>query len=377
MDPSLSPHYSLKEAISPWTAHALSFIFTTSYVGSLYLSQHLTRSRPNSPAITRRASSSHSAEAPGDSGAAKNDNGTVSASAPGIPPTSVSDADGISALEQPVSGPPVGSRDHPETIKRRMKAVTLSTLLSLSGVCFAVHNISSSAPGSFRITLWPPPPAASTTALNLLGLRLPASFSIWQYGLAPILMIGPLVAMYMDDDLPLIGGRRFGEGCLQKIQRTWREASLIELRNYVVGPVTEELVFRSTILSVSILGGLPYRSLIFGTPLWFGIAHAHHALEVYRKNGSTSSAAVQAILTDSSLDTVFQLTYTTLFGWFASYLYLRTGSVIPPLLSHVFCNIMGIYFPSRAATRTPIRRIFVWGSYIAGIIGFVYGVKRL
>ncbi|WVQ93886.1 hypothetical protein IAU59_000964 [Kwoniella sp. CBS 9459] len=361
MDPSLSLPSSMTNAISPWTAHALSFIFTTSYVGSLYLSQHLSSSRTNSPVPTRRSSSIGTLDNKDLNGAA----------GPSIPPISASDADGVSPLERQTTGPPIGSRDHPETIKRRMKAVTLSTLLSLSGVYLAIHHLSP-APGSFRITIWPPPPTASKIALTLLGLRLPTHFSIWSYALAPILMAGPLVAMYMDDDLPLVGNRRIGEGLLQKISRTWKEAGLIELRNYIVGPVTEELVFRSTIISVSILGGLSFKSLIFGTPLWFGIAHAHHALEVYRKNGSTSSAAIQAIV-----GCLFQLSYTTLFGWFASYLYLRTGSVIPPLISHVFCNIIGIYFPSHAATRTPVRRIFVWGSYVAGIAGFIYGLKKL
>jgi len=63
------------------------------------------------------------------------------------------------------------------------------------------------------------------------------------------------------------------------------------------GPLTEELVFRSTILSVSILGGLSTRSLIFGTPLWFGLAHAHHALDQWKKGGKTREAAIRAVLT--------------------------------------------------------------------------------
>ena len=58
--------------------------------------------------------------------------------------------------------------------------------------------------------------------------------------------------------------------------------------------MTEELVFRSTVLSVSLLGGLSSSSLIFGTPLWFGLAHAHHALETWRIGGKTQRAALQA-----------------------------------------------------------------------------------
>jgi prenyl protein peptidase len=62
---------------------------------------------------------------------------------------------------------------------------------------------------------------------------------------------------------------------------------------------------------------------------------------MYKRNGADRAAAIQAIAMSckftSSLDpfrelggideTVFQLTYTTLFGWFASYLFLRTGQL--------------------------------------------------
>lgn len=48
----------------------------------------------------------------------------------------------------------------------------------------------------------------------------------------------------------------------------------------------------------------------------------------------------------SLLQTAFQFAYTCLFGWYASYLFLRSSSVLPPLLAHMFCNIMG--FPQMA-----------------------------
>lgn len=77
------------------------------------------------------------------------------------------------------------------------------------------------------------------------------------------------------------------------------------------------MVFRSTILAVSLLGRLSLKSLVFGTPMWFGIgtlnsllefnislhvdlfwvAHAHHGFEMYKKNGRNGAAALQAILT--------------------------------------------------------------------------------
>lgn len=151
-----------------------------------------------------------------------------------------------------------------------------------------------------------------------------------------------------------------------------KRIGLVEVRNYIVGPLTEEVVFRSTILAVSLLGRLSLKSLVFGTPMWFGIAHAHHGLEMYKKNGRNGAAALQAILT-----TLFQLTYTTLFGWFASYLYLRTGSILPPLSAHIYCNVMGMYLPTTAIKRYPGKKTLIWGTYLAGIVGFYFGIQAL
>lgn len=44
----------------------------------------------------------------------------------------------------------------------------------------------------------------------------------------------------------------------------------------------------------------------------------------------------------NDLQSAFQLFYTTLFGMHVSYLFLRTGSILPPITAHIWCNIMGI-----------------------------------
>ncbi|WRT63467.1 uncharacterized protein IL334_000372 [Kwoniella shivajii] len=348
MDPVLSVASTSVGVISPSTAHTLSFIFTTSYVGSLYLSQILFSSSP-----TKSRSASPKVQ---------------DGNPPVIPPIDDIQVNGETGIER---GPKRGSRDHPETIKRRMTAVTISTSLSLAGVYLTINNISQKPLLSLGTG------SGLGQSMTVLGLRLPTfKAGLWglvgPWVLAPILVTGPLLAMFLDGELPIIGNRYHGESVTQRIGRGWRELGLIELRNYGVGPITEELVFRSTILSVSILGGLSFKSLVFGTPLWFGIAHAHHALETFRKQGSTKQAAIQAVL-----GCLFQLSYTTLFGWFASYLFLRAGSVIPPLTSHIFCNVMGIYLPSTAIHRHQEKKALIWGSYIAGIIGFIWGVRKI
>ncbi|WVQ76461.1 hypothetical protein IAR50_006129 [Cryptococcus sp. DSM 104548] len=339
MDPSLSS----PTLLSPAIAHALSFLFTSSYVGSLYITHLFTASPRPSPTPTPPEPT----------------NGQLP-----VPPISA-DKDALDAQDFE-TGPKLGSRDHPLTVRARMKAVSCSTLISILGVLVTYkHTSGSSFSGSIAPSL---KLMGLPTALmgSGAGLGLPR---ILPYVLAPTMMLGPLYAMYLCGDIPVISWRRNGEPWSDMFKR---EFGLLEVRNYVVGPVTEELVFRSTVLAASILGGLSFKSLVFGTPLWFGIAHAHHGFESYRKKGRTSQAAIQALFA-----CLFQLTYTTLFGWFASYLFLRTGSVIPPMVAHMFCNVMGIYFPGNALRREPRKKALIYGAYLAGIVGFYFGVKAL
>ena len=87
-------------------------------------------------------------------------------------------------------------------------------------------------------------------------------------------------------------------------------------------------------------------------------AHLHHAWDTYNRYGRTISAlriaALQtrqclslvsqlSSLIANSLDgsAVFQLTYTSLFGFHCAFLFLRTGSLLSPTVSHIFCNVMG------------------------------------
>lgn len=66
------------------------------------------------------------------------------------------------------------------------------------------------------------------------------------------------------------------------------------------------------------------------------VAHLHHAWENYRTLGKTKDAFIQALCIS-----MFQFTYTTVFGWYVSYLFLKTGNLWPCVLCHSFCNIMG------------------------------------
>ncbi|GFZ43701.1 hypothetical protein JCM24511_01421 [Saitozyma sp. JCM 24511] len=448
-------------------AHALSFLFTTSYVGSIYLSNLFSRPGPSprrsdrppatstdkrsagqgggvssslspepaaTPSITRRSGYGNStADEKTSAYPTAHDHAQTHHSHPhpALPPIQSTDADShpedfsttpgssgsvtplgtgtgtSSAISTPASrdvaggdvsnldfeqldghehehahehehehrhhqhhahGPKPGDRDHPETIKRRMTAVGLATAGSILGVWIVVKHVGGyTARQSIRptlILLGIPTALPSLPATHLPSL----AHAALPYLLAPTLLLGPLYAMWLDGTLPLQG---YGS-LTHRIKGHWASWGLVDMRNYVVGPLTEELVFRSTILAVSSLARLSLASLVLATPLWFGVAHAHHAWEVYRKSERGRAAAIRALA-----GCAFQLTYTTLFGWFAAYLFLRTRSVLPPLAAHVYCNIMGIYLPGTAIRRYPSKRIAIWASYLAGIAGFVFGLTRL
>lgn len=94
-------------------------------------------------------------------------------------------------------------------------------------------------------------------------------------------------------------------------------------------------------------------------PITHNLAHAHHAWETFNNLGRTRRALTTAIAGSRELFSytmsywlshlgwwlnfvVFQLAYTTLFGWFAAYLFIRTNSAYATCFSHIFCNFMGL-----------------------------------
>lgn len=76
-------------------------------------------------------------------------------------------------------------------------------------------------------------------------------------------------------------------------------------------------------------------AIIFLTPIVFGLAHAHHFYEFRLSHPHTPLVA-------AVLRSCFQLAYTSLFGGYATFLILRTGSLLAVILVHAFCNWMGL-----------------------------------
>lgn len=141
--------------------------------------------------------------------------------------------------------------------------------------------------------------------------------------LTSLLYLGPLFELVFVEK-PIQGGHSLSETL-----SSWQG-----YRNYVAGPITEEVLFRSVIIPIHILAKVQPFKIVLMTPLYFGIAHVHHFYEFRLTHPHTP-------LLPAIFRTVFQFGFTTVFGWFAAFIYVRTGSLYLCIIIHSFCNLMG------------------------------------
>ncbi|XP_044125269.1 CAAX prenyl protease 2 [Bufo gargarizans] len=185
------------------------------------------------------------------------------------------------------------SRDHPAVIKRRFTSVLIVSSLS-----------------PLFLWLWKELTGIKTDAaiLSLMGFRLDGIFTatLLPLLLTMILFLGPLVQLSLDcpwslfDGLKVAIDPRFWVLCLTDMR--W-------LRNQVIAPLTEELVFRACMLPMLVPCTSP-GTAIFTCPLFFGIAHFHHVIEQLRFRQGT----VLSIFLSAGLVLVFGLTEVTALG---------------------------------------------------------------
>ncbi|KAJ4378775.1 CAAX prenyl protease [Didymella sp. IMI 355093] len=207
---------------------------------------------------------------------------------------------------------PTLTRDAPSSIRARTRAVTFSTITCtiITALYLYQHHVS-----TYQL-------------LHLLGIW-PISIldSVRGILLVCILFAGPL----------------FENGIVDGDWKYWVKfqgvheilSSWIGYRNFVVGPVSEEIVWRSLMVPLHVLAQFSEKQIVFLTPLYFGIAHVHHLYEFH-----ITHPEVPMLM--ATLRSLFQFTYTSLFGFFATFLYLRTGNVYTCILAHTFCNWMGL-----------------------------------
>ena len=69
------------------------------------------------------------------------------------------------------------------------------------------------------------------------------------------------------------------------------------------------------------------------------------------------------------LQVAFQFAFTTVFGWYATFLFLRTGHLAAAVAAHAFCNSMG--FPAFGAIPSHPRAWVIAAAFYVGVALFV------
>lgn len=204
--------------------------------------------------------------------------------------------------------PTTQGRNHPETIKIRFLAVTCACFLALP----FLYLISTSSESGHSLMSW-------------VGVR---STGVVQGAILPlvltmILFAGPLVQMYEARIFELYNDINYWKNSLSNI---------IWIRNHVVGPLTEEFLFRACLMPLMV-PTFGWKAAVCFCPVFFGLAHFHHMLQKIKFEGLEFKTAF--------FQSVFQFAYTTVFGVYCAYIFIRTGHLIGPVLCHAFCNHIG------------------------------------
>nr|XP_010912268.1 CAAX prenyl protease 2 isoform X3 [Elaeis guineensis] len=131
------------------------------------------------------------------------------------------------------------------------------------------------------------------------------------------------------------------------------------IRKDHLAPFTEELVFRACMIPLLFCGGFKIYSIIFLSPVFFSLAHLNHFLELYFQQKYSFLKAFLIV--------GLQLGYTVIFGSYASFLFIRTGNLISPIVAHIFCNVMGL--PTLSSSRTKGAATV---ACVAGLAGFCW-----
>jgi prenyl protein peptidase len=222
--------------------------------------------------------------------------------------------------------------------------------------CFTLlHSPRASTVPHTTTTLQAPSLARLAQALGLRLSGLPAALTL-PLALNAILFAGPLATLALD----VRAGRL-------TLQAKLPPNPLMALRNLLAAPLTEEFTFRSCLIAFLLLHGVDAAKAATFSPLIFGAAHLHHAIDLVVHQGVP--------LLPAALSTIFQTVYTTAFGWFAALLLLRTGHLLPLVLVHAFCNFMGM--PQFQDVPRHPHAPAVISAYVAGIAGFALLLRPL
>lgn len=192
--------------------------------------------------------------------------------------------------------------DSPTTIKCRFLSVLMVALISL----VVVQN--------YRV-------GPGDDLMSSVGIKWS---NIWDVMIHPLLITASLF---------------LGTLVVFKDTYTWSELKevmaeeipdLIFFRNYVVAPLSEELIFRGVIFSL--LSPIDNSIVIvLISALLFSLSHSHHYF-LQKLEGSEPMSLMSGI---------FQMSYTFVFGCYTGAFFSRTQSIFTTVTLHIFCNFCG------------------------------------
>ncbi|UNI16252.1 CAAX prenyl protease [Purpureocillium takamizusanense] len=213
------------------------------------------------------------------------------------------------------------SRDAPDAIRARIRSVSFSTTTCSLATLFIILDSTSRPPSETLL-------GHLTLAFHFMGYW-PVGYmeTIKSLCLTALLFAAPLYECLLVDGLWMQWRQ------LEPLRHVWSEWPV--WRNMVAGPVTEECLFRSAAVPLLLLAGSDMSSIIFLSPVVFGLAHVHHFYEFRVTHPETPLAVAVA-------RSVLQFSYTSIFGAYATFIYLRTGSLLAAVAVHALCNSIGL-----------------------------------
>lgn len=238
-------------------------------------------------------------------------------------------------------------RENPLHIKYRMIFSSASTMISIVSVYFLYKHD--------KVIL------SGQSFSDSIGLSLRTTFPsiLLSFFLMMIFYMGPItvqMALFLLNILydvrndgrlmPLAHGTTYLSSMYKAIQTeilkiyvTFNILDTTLFRNLIFAPVTEELVFRAIVVPVMFSYYCkqneiytPFQ-LAMLSPSWFALAHAHHVYDKLRMGMPFKYVIIQ---------TLVQLSYTTIFGIIAALLLMRTNSIAGSIVSHIICNFYGL-----------------------------------
>lgn len=231
------------------------------------------------------------------------------------------------------------NRDHPDVIKKRFVSVIFMIFLS---PCFLYIGMSKDV-------------LLKTSLFHLLGFKsegLIQSIFIPLF-LTMILFLGPLSLQIYD-----------GRYKLNTELQDWfsRFKDLLWIRNFLVAPFSEEFTFRSCMVPILLQCFSPM-TVVFVAPLFFGTGHLHHLWDRIKTGFNIKTALAVSF---------FQFTFTTIFGMYSTFIFIRTGHFIPTFIIHAFCNHMGFPSPEDVMDLKGMTRVFILLLFILGVVLWYY-----